>query len=136
MKHEYNLNLNPLDIDSYLIFLATFFLKFYYLNKMFLVVLDLCGCSWTFSSCSKRGAPFCCGAWASHCGGFSCCGARLMGSWASVVAAHGLQSVGSIIFMCTGLVGLGMWDLPWPCPLHWQADSYPLYHQGSPILKF
>ena len=42
MKHEYNHNLNPLDIDSYLIFLATFFLKFYYLNKMVLVVLDLC----------------------------------------------------------------------------------------------
>ena len=21
-----------------------------------------------------------------------------------------------------------------PCPLHWQADSYPLYHQGSPSL--
>ena len=20
-----------------------------------------------------------------------------------------------------------------PCPLHWQADSYPLYHQGSPL---
>ena len=23
-----------------------------------------------------------------------------------------------------------------PCPLHWQADSYPLYHQGSSILWF
>ena len=22
-----------------------------------------------------------------------------------------------------------------PCPLYWQADSYPLYHQGSPILS-
>ena len=21
-----------------------------------------------------------------------------------------------------------------PCALHWQADSYPLYHQGSPVL--
>ena len=20
------------------------------------------------------------------------------------------------------------------CALHWQADSYPLYHQGSPVL--
>ena len=42
MKHEYNHNLNPLDIDSYLIFLATFFLIFYYLKKLFLVVLYLC----------------------------------------------------------------------------------------------
>ena len=23
-----------------------------------------------------------------------------------------------------------------PCPLHWQVDSHPLYHQGSPILLF
>ena len=23
-----------------------------------------------------------------------------------------------------------------PCPLHWQADSQPLHHQGSPIRKF
>ena len=20
-----------------------------------------------------------------------------------------------------------------PCPLHWQADFYPLHHQGSPV---
>ena len=30
-----------------------------------------------------------------------------------------------------------MWNLPEPglnpCPLHWQVDSYPLSHQGSPI---
>ena len=31
-----------------------------------------------------------CGAWASHCGGFSCCGARALGARASVVVAHGL----------------------------------------------
>ena len=23
-----------------------------------------------------------------------------------------------------------------PCPLHWQADSQPLRHQGSPIVSF
>ena len=23
-----------------------------------------------------------------------------------------------------------------PCPLHWQADSQPLRHQGSPVLTF
>ena len=35
-----------------------------------------------------------CGARASHCGGFSCCGARALGAWALVVA-HGLSSYGS-----------------------------------------
>ena len=23
-----------------------------------------------------------------------------------------------------------------PCPLHWQADSQPLRHQGSPVVVF
>ena len=33
------------------------------------------------------------GAWASHCRGFSCCGARGLGTQASVVMARGLSSV-------------------------------------------
>ena len=41
------------------------------------------------------GATLCCGAWVSHCGGFSCCRARALGTWASVVAARGLSSCGS-----------------------------------------
>ena len=35
------------------------------------------------------------GAWSSHCGGFSCCGAWALGVRASVVAAHELSSCGS-----------------------------------------
>ena len=31
---------------------------------------------------------------ASHCSGFSCCGARALGKWASVVVARGLSSCG------------------------------------------
>ena len=37
-----------------------------------------------------RGATLHCGARASHCSGFSCCRARALGAWASVVAARGL----------------------------------------------
>ena len=37
----------------------------------------------------------CCGAWAPHCGGFSCCGAQALGARASVVAVRGLSSCGS-----------------------------------------
>ena len=36
-----------------------------------------------------------CGAQASHCGGFSSCGARAVGERASVVVARGLSSCGS-----------------------------------------
>ena len=33
-----------------------------------------------------------CSVQASHCNGFSCCGAQALGSWASVAAARGLSS--------------------------------------------
>ena len=36
-----------------------------------------------------------CCMWASHCGGFSCCRARALGTWASVAVAHGFSSCGS-----------------------------------------
>ena len=42
-----------------------------------------------------RGATLHCGARASHCGGFSCCGARAPGVRASVVVARGLSRCGS-----------------------------------------
>ena len=46
----------------------------------------------------------------------------------SVVVAHGLScSVACGIFPDQGSN---------PCPLHWQADSQPLCHQGSPQLIF
>ena len=46
----------------------------------------------------------------------------------SVVVAHGLScSAACGIFPDQGLN---------PCPLHWQADSQPLRHQGSPQILF
>ena len=66
-------------------------------------------------------ATLCCGAQASRCGGFSCCGARALGSWASVVVAHGLSSCGSQalecrLSSCGALAELlcGMWGLLGP----------------------
>ena len=46
----------------------------------------------------------------------------------SVVAAHGLSRSAA----CGILPDQG----PNPCPLHWQADSQPLRHQGSPEKNF
>ena len=74
-----------------LIFLKIFY-KFIYL--LFLTSLGLCCCSRAFSSCGERGLLFV-ACWASHCGGFSWCGARALGAGASVVAAHGLSSCGA-----------------------------------------
>ena len=46
----------------------------------------------------------------------------------SVVVAHGLsRSVACGILPDQSLN---------PCPLHWQADSQPLHHQGSPLMRF
>ena len=46
----------------------------------------------------------------------------------SVIVAHGPScSVACGIFPDQGSN---------PCPLHWQADSQPLRHQGSPIFSF
>ena len=82
----------------------------------------------------RAGATLRCGVWASHCGGFSFCGAWALGAWASVVGPHGLSSCGSQalewrLSSCGSRAQLlrGTWDLPGPgldpSPLHWQADS-------------
>ena len=42
----------------------------------------------------------------------------------SVVVAHGLS--------CSAACGIFPDQGSNPCPLHWQADSQPLRHQGSP----
>ena len=52
---------------------------------------------------------------ASHCGGFSCCGAWALGAWASVVVVHGLS--------CSTAWGIFPDQGSNPCPLHWQTNS-------------
>ena len=75
-----------------------------------------------------------------HCSGFSCCGAQALGAQASVVAARGLQSAGSVVvahgLSCSLACGIFLDHCSNPCPLHWQVDSQPLHHQGSPQLKY
>ena len=54
---------------------------------------------------------------------------------ASVIAAPGLQSTGSIIVVrglsCSMAYGIFLDQGLNPCLLHWQADSLPLSHQGG-----
>ena len=47
-----------------------------------------------FLQLRRAGAALRCGVRASHCSGFSCCGARALGTRASVVVARGLSSCG------------------------------------------
>ena len=66
--------------------------------SLFLVVLDLLCCVWTFSSCGEQGLLSSCGAQASYCSGFSIAKHRLLvsalqQSWPTGLVA--LQHVGS-----------------------------------------
>ena len=62
-----------------------------------------------FLQLRRAGAALRCGVRASHCGGFSCCGAQALGTRVSVVVARGLSSCGSRAQLLRG-----MWDLPGP----------------------
>ena len=52
-------------------------------------------------------------------------GSRCAGS---VIVAHGPS--------CSAACGIFPDQGSNPCPLHWQADSQPLSHQGSPMIYF
>ena len=88
----------------------------------------------------RVGATPRCSARTSHCGGPSCCRVRAPGAWASVVVARRLQSAGSVVvahgLRCSAACGIFPDQGSNPCPLHWQADSQPLRHQGSPAGGF
>ena len=86
------------------------------------------------------GATLCWGAQASQYAHFSSCVVQAPGTQASAIVIQGLRALaqelrhkafrcseGCAIFLDQGL------DL---CSLHRQVDSYPLYHQGSPLLAF
>ena len=73
---------------------------------------------------------------APHCGGFSCPGARAVGLAGSVAAACRLSSARSVVvaygLSCSPACEIFPDQGSNPCPLHWQADSYPMHHQASP----
>ena len=98
------------------------FLNYY----LFLDVLGLRCSTRAFSSCRAQGLLF------LQCVGFSLMWLLLWStdSWreGSIVVAHELSCPAACgIFLDQGL------NL---CPLHWQVNSYPLHHQGSPYIFF
>ena len=63
----------------------------------------------------------------SRCLGFSSCGSRALECSLNNCGAQLSCSAARGIFPDQGLN---------PCPRHWQADSSPLGHQGSPVDRF
>ena len=103
---------------------VSFFFNFcFFLNLfLFLAVLSPHFCARAFSSCSKRGPLF-----------ITVRGPLTIA--ASLVVEHRLQtrrlsncgSRAQLLCACGIFPDQGSN----PCPLHWQADSQPLHHQGS-----
>ena len=89
--------------------------------NVFLKKLLIFGCAGSLVICGLFSS---CGAPASHCSGFSPWEERAVGAWASVAVAHGLS--------CSVACGIFPDQESNLYPLHWQADSLPLMHQGSP----
>ena len=70
------------------VFLFCFVYFYFWLHWVFVAARGL-------SPVAVSGATLPCSTRASHLGGFSCCGARALGTRASVVVAHGLSSCGT-----------------------------------------
>ena len=88
-----------------------------------MAVLGLRFCARAFSSCGERGHS------SSQCAGLSLSRPLLLRSTGSrragsVIVAHGPS--------CSAARGIFPYQGSNLCPLHWQADSQPLRHQGSP----
>ena len=101
-SHHFTLNISfnsDISLQGNILFFLNIFLSIsFFFNKfIFCLVLAALGlrcCTRAFSSYGEYGL-LCCGAWASHCSGFSCCRAWALGTRASVVVARGLSSCGS-----------------------------------------
>ena len=108
-------------------------LYLFFFILFFLIYLFISGCVGSSFLCKgflqlrRAGVTLHRGARASHYRGLSLrsTGSRRAGS---VVVAHGLS--------CSAACGIFPDQGSNPCPLHRQADSQPLRHQGSPMLLY
>ena len=103
------------------------FFFFFFLNFYLFIYLWLC---WVFIS--VRGLSL-----VAASGGHSsswCAGLSL--SWPLLLRSTGSRRAGSVIVAhgpsCSAACGIFPDQGSNPCRLHWQADSQPLRHQGSP----
>ena len=122
------LGLLPVFWLSCLFFVFCFFLNF---NYYLFIYLWLC---WVFVSVRGLSPVAASGGHSSlRCVGLSLSQPLLLRSTGSrragsVVVAHGP--------ICSAACGIFPDQGSNPCPLHWQADSQPLRHQGSPSCLF
>ena len=106
-----------------------FFFKFFLYLLIYLFYLWLC---WVFVSVRGLSLVAASGAHSSS----RCAGLSL--SWPLLLRSTGSRRAGSVIVAhgpsCSMACGILPDQGSNPCPLHWQADSQPLRHQGSPLV--
>ena len=106
-------------------------LRFFFFNYLFIIYFWLC---WVFVSVPGLSPVAASGGHSSlRCAGLSLSRPLLLRSTGSrragsVVVAYGPS--------CSAACGIFPDQGSNPCALHWQADSQPLCHQGSPPLRF
>ena len=120
-------------LPSGFLFLVIFFFLFFFYNFYLFIFIYLWLC-WVFVSVRGLSLVLASGGHSSsRCEGLSLSRPHLLRSTGSrctgsVIVAHGPScSVACGIFPDQGSN---------PCPLHWQVDSQPLRHQGSPPSLF
>ena len=119
----------PFSFFDYILWTCKFLLFYFILFYLFIF-----GCVGSLLLCAGFSLVAASGGYSSlRCAGFSLrwlllFGARALGAWASAVAARGL--------CCSAACGVLPDQGSNPRPLHWQADSQPLRHQGSPVNYF
>ena len=133
-------------MDTTIFFSYLLFLKFIYLfiigcagSLLLSRLSSSCGERRLLSSCGEQASPcsglFHSGAQAIGNKGFSDCGVR-----ASPVVAPGLQGIGPVVgvhgLSCSAACRIFPDQGSNPCLLHWQVDSLPPSHQGSPQTLF
>ena len=122
--------LYPSTLPNSLMSSSSFFCLFVFLNFIYsFIYLWLC---WVFVSVRGLSPVAASGGHSSS----RCAGLSL--SWPLLLQSTGSRCAGSVI-VAHGLSCSAAWGIfpdqgSNPCPLHWQADSQPLRHQGSPCL--
>ena len=114
-----------------------------YLINLFLAALGPCCCARALPSCGEwgplltavHGLPTAVASLARE-HGLQARGPQQLWHTGPAAAARRLQSAGSVVVVhrpsCSAACGIFPDQGSNPCPLHWQADSQPLRHQGSP----
>ena len=104
-----------------------FFFYYYYLFIYLFIYFWLC---WVFVSVRGLSPVAASGGHSSS----RCAGLSL--SWPLLLRSTGSRCAGSVVVAhgpsCSAACEIFPDQGSNPCPLHWQADSQPLHHQGSP----